>query len=44
MGLRLAKSLLPAEGATLSLGEPVAAVVEAVLQLSPPVLKQPESA
>ena len=44
IGLRLAKSLLPAEGATLSLGEPVAAVVEAVLQLSPPVLKQPESA
>jgi len=44
MGLRLAKSLLPAQGATLSVGEPVAAVVEAVLQLSAPVLKLAASA
>ena len=37
-GLRLAKSLLPIEGATLTVSEPAPGVVESVLELWPPVL------
>ncbi len=37
-GLRLAKSLLPGEGARLSFSQPAADVVESVLELWPPVL------
>jgi PAS domain S-box-containing protein len=37
-GLRLAKSLLPGEGARLSFSQPVAGVVESLLELWPPVL------
>ena len=37
-GLRLAKSLLPGDGARLSFSQPAAGVVEAMLELWPPVL------
>lgn len=37
-GLRLAKSLLPTEGARLSFSQPAAGVVESLLELWPPVL------
>jgi len=37
-GLRLAKSLLPGEGAKLTFSQPAAGVVESVLELWPPVL------
>jgi PAS domain S-box-containing protein len=40
-GLKLAKSLLPAQGATLRLLEPSPGSVEAVLTLSPPIVKLP---
>ena len=40
-GLKLAKSLLPAQGATLQLLVPLPGGVEAILKLSPPILKLP---
>ena len=39
-GLRLAKSLLPGEGARLSFSQPAAGLVEALLTLWPPVLNR----
>lgn len=39
-GLRLAKSLLPGEGARLTFSQPAAGVVESVLELWPPVLNR----
>ncbi len=43
-GLKLARLLLPARGATLSVREVAADAVEAVLRLSPPVLEVPRRA
>ena len=40
-GLRLAKSLLPGEGARLSFSQPAVGVVESLLELWPPVLNHP---